>query len=118
MKKPITAWIVGIAMLAYLGFALAGGQQINDPTLFGKLLIVGVGVTGFIEAATACYIVLMYEASDLGKLAQYRLALTVGLVLGLIFAGLTCANEILDVAKRRTPSIEKTETKDKGATNV
>ncbi|HEV2839704.1 MAG TPA: hypothetical protein VGW39_00115 [Chthoniobacterales bacterium] len=108
MKKPIRAWLVGIAMFAYFVFALYSGRQLNDPSLLGRLLIIGVAVAGLIEACTACYIVLMSADADLGKLAQYRLALTVGLVAGLIFAGLTCAKEIRDeVTKQNAPDATK-----------
>lgn len=102
-KTSITAVIVCLSMIAFGVYAWFSGQQLNEGFV-GKILIVGAAVASLVEAVTACYIVLTSEASELGKLGEYRLALTVGLVAGLIFAGLTCAREFgVDVNRRHSP---------------
>ena len=98
--------IVCLSMIAFGGFTWYSGQEL-DNAFVGKILIVGAAVASFVEAVTACYIVLMSDASELGKLGEYRLALTVGLVAGLIFAGLTCAREFgVDVNRRHSPTAD------------
>lgn len=93
MKKNILVWPVVLAMLGYLVFNYIGGRMLSLPALLGELLIVGVAAAGFLEAGTVCWMVLTSPDADLGKLADHRVALAVGLVAGLIFAGLTCASE-------------------------
>ena len=110
MKTPITAWVVGIAILAYLVFALCIGEPFNEPShLLGRMLIIGVAVAGFVEALIVCIIVLFSKSNDLGKLAEFRASLTIGLVVGLAFAALTCLKEIRDdLIRHRGPSLEQT----------
>jgi hypothetical protein len=110
MKHRRTAWVVGIAIVGYLVFALCIGESFTEPShLIGRLIIIGVSVAGFVEALLVCCIVLIAKNNELGKLADYRTSLAIGLVVGLIFAGLTCAKEIRDdIVTHRGSSPEQT----------
>ena len=109
MTKRRISIVVALSMVGYLVSRYFEGSLTLNASLIGKLIFVGFVVSGLVEAGIATWIVLTSQDSALGKLGDHRTGVTIGLVAGLIFAALTCLNELgVNGIEKPTTKIDQT----------